>query len=317
MRGIIKLNKIAVFLSGPYRYVDKVIENFDKLAKIKNLNYSYFIHLWKSDLSNDDKKRLSVIENYEILRKNQQVSSLTIQNPYTKDYFENNFGNKNNTHSSINAPLGMLIGVNVLCNQLKSTPDYDDYKYILRLRTDIILLNLDWIEETLNNIKIQSLSLNPYLPNYIISDHIFFVSKKYFYSFWHFDNFKKMYKTFKKGNYNPESMLTLLNRKNFFKNLFKNNHQKKNIKRFIDYIILYNPTRETDPKYLRDLINGNGVEYMYNNFDKIYSENLKIHFDENILKNKFSKFIQFLILFFGEKFVLKCKRILDILFKKN
>lgn len=287
--------KIAVFVSGPIRYVDLVEKNLE--LALEGNEYEIFYHLWKEDLGN--KKREGYHADYISLAKNPKTKVFIIQNPYSVEDFANSpVGTKTNSDSSINATMGMFLAVSILCNTLKQLPDFESYTHILRMRTDALFLKRRFIEKLNLKKNEVAVSRSPYLPVDWICDHMFFSSVDDFLSVWSFNNMSEIYKYFIKGNRIPEKTLARMIKER----LPKNKLLKQNIFWHKDYEIVYSPPKEYTPKWVRDLVEKRRFKEIFLEFERYYDDSDISKKWENADSNqqKFSVYNNKIITFFYE-----------------
>lgn len=115
-----KNKKLAIFLSGPYRYANHVISNLERVIS-DELQYDIFVHIWESDLGN--KVRNDVSKDRESIIGNSKVKSCQFAKPYSVEEISSRWGNKTGCHSTINAMFGMFTAINCIMSQLRVLPD--------------------------------------------------------------------------------------------------------------------------------------------------------------------------------------------------
>jgi len=254
--------KIAIFISGPIRYVSLVSKRLDVV--FKGQDYDCFYHLWKDDLGN--KVRDCEVADYRELEDNPRTKVFVLQEPYSEQDFADSIGTETASRSSINATMGMFFSVNLLCHYLKQLPDCHKYKYILRLRTDCAIINDNFVDLLDTSSKTLNFSKNYYITNSEICDHVCFGDVESFFRLWHFDNMSAIYNAYTKGKRNPER--TLHNR---FKTEMADVRFVETISRFEDYHIVYFPPQKHDPATINDVLEQKGIgaffEEAYNLID--------------------------------------------------
>lgn len=273
--------KLAVFIAGPYRFSDNVQKSLERV--LGNIDYEIFYHLWKEDLGN--KKRIESKNDYDILKNFKKTKLFLLAEPYDEEVYKNTVGTETSSNSSINATMGMFMSMNILCSYLELLPDQNNFTHILRLRTDCIIFKS--LENIINNNLNSVVCSNNYgVPFQWLSDHIMFAPKKQFYKFWKHKNMEEIYKIYNKGKRNPEKTLAYISKK-------ENIKVKKILNRFFDYHIIYNPPKDTDPKWIKSIIKNNGIEYFFDNIEQIANnhniyENLQ-HYrqQQNVLTNNY------------------------------
>lgn len=227
--------KIAVFICGPVRYATLVNERLETV--LKDYDYDCFFHLWKSDLGN--KVRRGWESDYTELFAHPRAKVVVMQSPYSEDDFEDKIGTKTNSGSTINATMGMFFSVNALCHYLRQLPDFDEYKYILRLRTDLAILNDDFASLLSFEPNVLTVVRSSITPEYRISDQICFGSIGSFFKIWAFEDMEDIYEAYRKGFRSPERTVALR-----YKQWAKDMHLHQGIVKFRDYHIVRFPPRE-------------------------------------------------------------------------
>jgi hypothetical protein len=265
--------KIAVFIAGPYRFSNLVLNSLDKV--LGKMDYDVFFHIWKEDLGN--KKRIEEKTDYSYLMTHVKTKVFILADPYKEKDYKKDIGVNTNSNSSINATMGMFISMNILSNYLEQLPDNNTYTHIFRLRTDCIIYNCieGRIVESSNKIHISN---NFGIPSNWISDHIMLAPKDKFYLFWKFKSMNGIYKSYIKGNRNPEKTLSFLGKK-------IKNQLVKTFNRGLDYHIVYNPPKDTDPNCIKKAILENNISYLFDNISLI-TKNIQQELDIKKLNEK-------------------------------
>jgi hypothetical protein len=266
-----KNKNIAVMIAGPIRYIDLVI---DRLNKINNSLYEidYYCFIWKSDTGN--KKRLN--EEQELRN---DVHFLVESTPYIdKDFYKYFKKDVEQGQSNISSIIGMFYSMHVLVNAILSSPK--EYHSIVRLRTDCLIIDNNFFDYIHNKNDI-IVSKNYYIPHNWVSDHIMSGSIESMYKIWNISNKNKFYKEYQKIGMNPEKYLA-----------FKINSINLDIiekwLRYRDYHIVYNPAKDTDPQWIKDILytsNNYEMTNLFNNIEilvdnkakkSIYKENMRL-----------------------------------------
>jgi ADP-heptose:LPS heptosyltransferase/glycosyltransferase involved in cell wall biosynthesis/predicted O-methyltransferase YrrM len=246
--------KIAVLISGPIRYVTLVNRRLKTI--LKDCEYDCFYHLWSADLGN--KIRAETPGDYAELKEHPRTKVLMVQSPYSEDSFAGTIGVETGSNSSINATMGMFFSVSLLCNTLQQLPDFEDYKYVLRLRTDCAILNDDFVSLLDLDPNVLTVSKSYFVRDEWISDHICFGSVDSFFRLWRYSGMNQIYEAYQAGERNPE--VALLRR--YQRNL-AGVRLNPSIIRFRDYHIVYYPTRDCDPECINRAINEGGMEAFF------------------------------------------------------
>lgn len=244
---MIRLGKIAIFVSGPCRYIDEVLKSLN--AKLNgHLEYDFFIHLWSEDLGN--KNRLESSININEFLDNSKVKSFTIASAYSEKEISDRWGRSTGCHSTINAMVGMFSAINVLISSFKKIPDAKNYSHVLRIRTDCCLFRDFPIPLVLDD-KIY-VSKNYSIPDSWVSDHIMLAPIDSFFKVWEYKNIEKFMSEFSRSNRNPEKYVSD-KVKEFGLNISDYWVRGK------DYHIIYNPPKEDDPSFIKKIIENEGV----------------------------------------------------------
>lgn len=225
------MNKLAVFITGPKRYTSLVIDNLARI--LEGIDYENFIFVWEDDLSN--MQRSSEVFNQGSISSNPKTKVLLTHKPYTSEMIDDRFGNKVLGHSSKNAMIGMFYSINCLCSILKLSPDEGDFTHILRVRTDCLFYNNDWLNQYNDNEVL--VADNPFNPSSWISDHFMLAPKEKFIEIWGFRSTKHINYRFMLAANNPE---VLVSQRSIFYN------KKKSLRRFLDYQIVYTDKKIND-----------------------------------------------------------------------
>ena len=248
--------KIAVLISGPIRYVTLVNQRLQTV--LRDCEYDCFYHLWRADLGN--KVRGGAHYDYAELHEHPRTKVLIVQSPYSEDSFAGTIGAETGSNSTINATMGMFFSVSLLCNYLRHLPDFEDYTYVLRLRTDCAILNDDFLSLLDFDPNVLTVSKSFFIQDEWISDHICFGSVDNFFKMWCYPGMNQIYDAYKTGDRNPEVTLT----RRYQRNL-TGVPLNPSIIRFRDYHIVYYPTRDCDPECINRAINHAGVEHFFLN----------------------------------------------------
>ena len=262
--------KIAVFTSGPPRYVNLVTERLNRV--LSDVDWDVFIHLWKIDTGN--KIRANSIFDYTKLVDNPKVKVIMVQNPYDDTVYKKRIGTKINTHSPTFAIMGMFLGVNFLSNFLELLPDYNSYTHILRLRTDCAILNDNFLNLLDFDKKVVTVSECYHIPSVWISDQIMFSTVENFYYLWKFKDMNDIYDAFKKGLRNPEKTLEW----RFTRDKSKKLRLNPSIIQYKDFQNVYSPPKAGEPEWVNKLIEAKKFRQLFLEPQKYYnSEQVEKH----------------------------------------
>jgi hypothetical protein len=247
--------KTAVFVAGPYRYVNLVNRQLERV--FKDRPYDCFYHMWIQDLGN--KQRASEYCDLDSLRKHPRTKALILSQPYSEDDFHESIGIHTNSNSKINASMGMFISMSILCNFLEQLPDFEAYGFILRMRTDCAILNDNFVEKLIFDHSTLTVSRNYWIPTHWLSDHIHFGCKDIFFSIWKHNAVDEIYQVYTKGKRNPERTLAHL-----FNCIKKNVRLNPSLRRYTDYHIVHDPPKADEPTWIAKAISAGGVPALFN-----------------------------------------------------
>lgn len=263
-------NKIAIFIAGPPRFVNYVTESVSR--KFIGLDYYFFYHLWKCDSGN--KVRADSFFDIERIISNDRTKLVLVESSYSQESYKNSIGIKTNSNSPIHATMGMFLSQSLLCNCLAQLPDYKEFKYILRLRTDCTIIGDKFIKKLNFHPDVLTVSKNHCLPASWISDHIIFGSVDAYFGLWKFKSIEEIYRWYRRGKRNPER--TLRERFNCIRHKISLNPA---IERYVDYHIVYNPPKQTEPTWVKRAITNQGVKGFFESVDSLvdYEESFRFN----------------------------------------
>ncbi|EGQ9283923.1 hypothetical protein F7U74_21305 [Vibrio vulnificus] len=248
-----KIGKLAIILTGPYRYADNVIRSLERIVS-EEIDYDFFVHIWEEDLGN--KVRDGVNLDRELLLENKNVKSVTFGKAYSEVEISSKWGSKTGCHSTINAMFGMFTAINSQIALIKILPDYDSYTHVLRIRTDCAL----FIKEINREMLTQNIivSKNYSIPDSWVSDHLMLTTLPIFDRIWGFKNIEEFVCRFDKSGRNPEKMLADRIREiGYWERLLPIWFRGES------YHIVYNPPKNDDPKVISELINRQGIDSVF------------------------------------------------------
>lgn len=260
--------KFAIFISGPFRYLDKVLKQLNEFYA-DNYNYDIYIHLWDSDKGNK-KRGLEIIDSNlnELTLAYPKIKKIIIEEqPDEKEVIETienvvgQITQKNIIgHSSLTAMFGMFIAINKLYDE--AILSQEDYSHILRLRTDISFHDktLAKIFESPKKDTIY-ISQNPLIDESKISDHSMLVPFKYFSQIWKMQYNSTYIQEYYESFFNPEILLgkriPLLNCK-----------IEVVWKRFVNYNVVYLNHHQQEPTFIKSLSPNEMFNFYYNEKQK-------------------------------------------------
>ncbi|MFL0976418.1 hypothetical protein ACJO1P_12545 [Vibrio parahaemolyticus] len=247
-------NKLAIILTGPYRYADNVIKSLERIIS-EEINYDFFVHIWEEDLGN--KVRDGVTLERDLLSENPNVKSITFGKAYSEADIASKWGGDTGCHSTINAMFGMFTAINSQIALIKILPDYDSYTHVLRIRTDCAL----FLDEINRDVLTESIivSKNYSIPDSWVSDHLMLTTFDIFDKIWGFKNIEEFAQRFDKSGRNPEKMLA--------DRIRDIGYLRRLLPIWIrgeSYHIVYNPPKNDDPKAIVELITKEGINSVFN-----------------------------------------------------
>jgi len=251
--------EIAVFISGPIRYVTLVNERLETV--LKDCQYDCFFHLWKADLGNKVHRLWQ--SDYRELYEHPRAKVVVMQSPYSQEDFKDTIGIETASGSTINATMGMFFSVNLLCHYLKQLPDFEQYRYILRLRTDCAIINDNFVSLLDFRPDVLTVNVHTHIRKNWISDHICFGSVEQFFKLWLYEGMQEIYDAYEAGERFPE--LTLVHR---YRSRLKGVKLNPSIKLFRDYHSVCFPPRGHEPKCIIDALNNAGLKNFFKNPSK-------------------------------------------------
>lgn len=235
------IKKIAVLICGPERFLPLVIENLK--TTLSDYDYDNFIFMWDEDKDNRAVNTSS--DNLLLYKKNSKV--FILHKPFDEEGINHKYGKEVLGHSNKKAMLGMFYSISSLCKQLKMSPDFDEYSHILRVRTDNLFFDSNFLKDyNCNDILVPD---NPMIPSSWISDHIMLCKKNDFYKIWYFSSINNLNFLFKLSSSNPELLLK-------FRCYFLLRKINKKFKRYQDYHIVYT-SNDSEPEYMKEIMLGN------------------------------------------------------------
>jgi hypothetical protein len=243
--------RIAVFICGPVRYVGHVTKRLERV--LAGYEYDCFYHLWKADLGN--KVRGQEETDISAVESSARTKIIIRQEPYTIEDFRDTIGTKTGSNSSINASMGMFFSVNVLCHCLSLLPDCQKYRYVLRLRTDCVLINDHFAELLDPAADVLTVSKSCFIPENQLCDHIAFGAQDTFFRMWRFDGMQDIYAAYNAGGRNPEKALAA-----HLAKCGTGIRLNASIQRFQDYHIIYYPPRDVEPGWIVHALNSVGID---------------------------------------------------------
>ncbi|TEW55753.1 hypothetical protein E2R68_05100 [Psychromonas sp. RZ22] len=242
--------KIAVFLSGPIRYADKVINKIESLNT--KYDFDFFVHIWAEDKTSKARDGASKV--MDLIDNPTKIKALIIEEAIDMEEIVKKYGAWTDTHSHVSSMFGMFCAINKLINVLSTDVNYDTYTHILRLRTDVALFGDDFFDGIDFNSNKVYVAKNYIINDTWVSDHIMLAKNKTFKKIWGYKNFKAFEKNFSYYARNPEFFL-------------KHKVNKKQLVnkwlRYENYQIVYNPIKESDPDTFNKLQKSEGVDAIF------------------------------------------------------
>ena len=257
--------RIAVFIAGPYRYVDLVVQRLDSV--LDGLSVSYFFHLWRSENSTGEKDRGTKLGNLRQLTKNPRTKALTVIDPYTEAFYAARIGRHTVSNSPIHATMGMFLSQMTLLNVLSSLPDSATYQWILRVRTDCLLTTGALRTLIVEGRKRNLFALNPHTANSWVSDHTCFCRKRVYERVWRFKSANNLYLWYRICGRNPERLLT-------YRIMLKVPFAliAVSIRRYVDYHIIYSSAKSTDPDWIKSLGPQANIPKLFAEVDRLFDQ---------------------------------------------
>jgi hypothetical protein len=261
--------KVAVFISGPYRYLDYVIKQITPSFS-DEMEYDIYIHLWENDQGNKVRGLDVNDSKVDIIRNNKSVKTIIIENQKTEEetleFISSNVKNFDRKsvkgHSALTAMLGMFEAINILHG--KAMESGIKYDYILRLRTDISFHVKNIIPKTPKN-EIY-ISKNPLISFNQVSDHTMLLPFKDFHKIWGNDNNSiNFLNEYYYCNFNPEILLGERIQRNKLNTLH-------GWRRFVDYNVVYLKHHTLEP-VIYEKLSPEGMFNFYLNFYQKISTN--------------------------------------------
>lgn len=235
-------DKIAVLVAGPFRYADLVLRNLEKF--LPPFDFDVFFLIWKSDLGN--KRRADEGWAVEELLASRRTKSVVLAEPFPESFYESTIGTETGSNSTINATMGMFYSMSILCSQLAQLPNFGQYSYCLRIRTDCAIVSPAFAGKLCLDPGTITVSKNYRIPNGWLSDHITFAERDRFFKLWHHPNIESIYRAYERGHRNPERTLAHLARTRL-----PGVKIAENLIRFDDYTIVYSPAPDQEPEWIK------------------------------------------------------------------
>ena len=252
--------KIAIFISGPIRFVDLVRKNLEQ--RFEGVAHDFFYHLWMQDLGN--KVRVGYQSDPVALLGLPTTKSVIFHQPYSASFFEKTIGTQVNTHSSVNAVVGMYLALTQLCNAFSALPDRSEYTHILRIRTDCAVTENEFLARLDFSPNTVTLSFDSGLPtDGWVSDHLLFAPADLFLLIYQQSEIEDIYRAFEAAQRNPEKMLKHL----LDVRLPKGTRLNPSIRRYLHYQIVYSPVRPKDQAWVRALVESGKVTEVFIEFN--------------------------------------------------
>lgn len=239
-------NNLAIFISGPYRYLRYMLGRFRLEAKNLDYDFDVFVHVWSQDLGAKKRIEEDKLDSERIRRDFPFIKVLIVEKPFQdKDFTYFDLNDFEVGQSNPAAIMGMFIGLSRLTSCIVNSPK--KYTHILRLRSDMIIFEDKFFRKLktyFSSNKVHT-SQNYLIPYSWVSDHIILGPTKYFLDLWPNIN-AQFYKNYQKNGLNPERFLASQAKK------FKSKLQPTFI-RYSDYHIVYSQQNKNDPSWVRKI----------------------------------------------------------------
>ena len=234
------MKKIAVLLAGPQRYCSSVIERINNV--IGGIDVDIFCFIWSEDNGNKVRVNSECFDVNNILNQ-KNVKSVIASSPFVEKDYKGFFKSEvEKGQSSLSSIMGMFYSMDVLIRQIYISPV--KYDYVLRLRTDCLILDEGFFHKIKISKNVLLVSKNYLIPHAWISDHIMAGSVENMYKIWSIGQKEEFYKNYQKSGMNPEKFLSKkINELNF--------DFEEKWKRYLDYQIVYSPAKENDPVWIK------------------------------------------------------------------
>lgn len=254
-------DKIAILLAGPSRYINSTIKRIELLKNKKIIDY--YIFLWEGDNGN---KQRDMEEEFDNLWFNKlSVVFFAKASPFSEKSYNSYFPNKTEKNQSIASNImGMFQSMRILASHLDASTT--NYNYILRLRTDCILISDEIFKDDFLFENKTLISMNYLIPYTWVSDHMMLTDKQSFIKIWTWSTSSELYKEYQKSDMNPEKLLSRKMKSLSIKPSYL-------WKRYLDYQIVYFPIKETEPYCINNFLKTSTVEGLYEGIDNIIASN--------------------------------------------
>jgi hypothetical protein len=250
------MRRVAVFVSGPVRYAGLVQERL--AAILRPRNPAFFFHLWKADLGN--KIRRGYESDWRELPPRADTKVCVFHEPYDLAFYTPRIGAEANTHSTVNAVMGMFLGLSQLCAVFRTLPDREEFTHILRVRSDCAFTSDQLAGLLARDSDAVILSHDAGLPKEgWVSDHVLCAPADLFLKIFEIQGIADLYEAFERGQRNPEKMLKHL----LDSRLPKSTRLVETIERYRHYQLVYSPPRPTDAPWVQELVEGGRMEELF------------------------------------------------------
>ncbi len=248
--------RIAIFVSGPVRYAGLVQTRLSAL--LAERNPAFFFHLWKSDLGN--KQRQGFESDWRELPPRAETKVCLFHDPYDEDFYAKRIGKEVNTHSTVNAVMGMFLGLAQLCAVFRALPDRATFSHVLRVRSDCAFTSDDLASVLARDAEAVLLARDVGLPKEgWVSDHVLYAPAETFLKIFSIERVEELYEAFDRGQRNPEKTLKHL----LDTRLPAETRVLEVIERYRHYHLVYAPPRPTDVPWTRELIEQGRFEDLF------------------------------------------------------
>ena len=253
--------KIAILLAGPSRYINSTIKRIELIKGKKSIDY--YIFLWAGDNGNKQREMEEEFDNlwFEKL----SIAFFAKATPFSESSYNTYFANKTEESQSIASNImGMFQSMRILASHLDASTT--TYEYVLRLRTDCILISDDIFKEDFLFGNKTLISMNYLIPYTWVSDHMMLTDKESFIKIWSWPTSIELYDQYQKSDMNPEK---LLSQKMKSLNIKHSYHWV----RYLDYQIVYFPVKNSEPHCINDFLKSSTVKELYDKIDEVIASN--------------------------------------------
>ena len=167
--------------------------------ELSDVDYAFFIHIWKIDIGNKKRNVENTDEEIALLKAKPSVVYFEEEAPLNKDEIIAKYGEWTGCPSPVYAIAGMFYAINKLLNNVDST----EFSHVLRVRTDNVFLD-NRVVPPFNLITWCTLQVTLFLTALSFATISCFVTYRVFMKIWGFQNFDDFFNLFNEANRDPE-----------------------------------------------------------------------------------------------------------------